>query len=182
MTFKKVESGLLGVNNSVFIAFYTDNHLHYQRHPDGEKLGSTPGAAWRLEIPLIGVMVRYNSVFGFVGGKVDDSETLIEAATRECYEEVNYHILPEDLSLFCSHQSINRINDHFHLFLCKVSPDEIYNIRKLSCDAEHGELECAAFAVTHITEEAPDILINSHQWAGSGREEIALLLDFIHQK
>lgn len=177
MKIEKIENGLLGKNNSVFIAFYSNPEEHYKRHPVCEDWGHK---AWSKKVALVGVMIRYNSVFGFVGGKVDPGEALIDAAHRECVEEVNYNVDKSSLSLFCSHK-VNSTNktQNIHLYKCKISPNELYKIRKLSCDAEYGEVECAAFSVIHLNEDAQDILLNGHKWAGSGVQEMDLLLKSI---
>lgn len=177
MQITKIKNGELGINNSVFIAFYTDPSLIYQRHQDCK---NWPNNAWDTKIALLGVMIRYNSVFGFVGGHVDTNESLVDAALRECMEEVNYKVDTGDLDLICSHNVFSdKKEQNTHLFKCKVDVDTMYKIRKLSCDAEHGEIECAAFSVIHLTSDAQYALLNTHPWAGSARNELAFLLSKI---
>lgn len=166
----KVVNGTKGINNSAFVAFYTDPYHHYQSHEICKEWGEK---AWFSKISLLGIIKRADVSFGFVGGKVDEGETLVQAAIRECKEEVNADITENQLELFCSHKGVSQ---NTHLFLCKVTPEEIYDIQKKSCTAEHGRIESSGFNVVHMINDSFENL-KKLPWAGTGLQEIKLLLE-----
>lgn len=51
--------------------------------------------------------------YGLPGGKLDNGETLSEAATRECKEEINLHVSPKDL-IFLPKISNNKEHAFFY--------------------------------------------------------------------
>lgn len=173
MKVTKVKNGLEATKNSVFIAFYTDQIHLYQTNEDCREWGHK---AWFSKISLLGYVIRWNGVSGFVGGKVDEGETLIEAAQRECEEEVGYKVDENRLSLFCTH---NMVSDDFeqntHLFVCKVAVEEIYEIRKSASDSQHSRVEGAGFVVVHMVSDTPKNLL-ANTWAGTAHAELELLL------
>ena len=171
-----VKLGLMAEKNSVFVAFYTPPTHLYQTNDDCRAWGHE---AWFSKVALLGVMVRWDGEMGFVGGQVDQGETLIQAAIRECSEEVNYSPLPGQLTLVCSHHMKSKrrnFEQHTHLYACEVSPEIIYEIRKNSVSSEHARVESAGFSVVHMTNTAPQKLLNNG-WAGTGAEELKLLLE-----
>lgn len=63
-----------------------------------------------------------------------------------------------------------------HLFVCKVSVEEIYEIRKSASDSQHSRVECAGFVVAHMVSDTPNNLL-ANTWAGTAHEELKLLLN-----
>lgn len=169
MTFKQIDTGAVADKNSVFIAFYTDPYHHYQTNEDCKSWGEH---AWFSKVSLLGIIMRWDASYGFVGGQVDEGENLLEAAIRECKEEVGLSVKAEQLTLFCSHEMPEQ---HTHLFICKVTPEEIYNIQKESVGSYHGRVESSGFNVVHMVENSFENLLNS-VWAGTSKEEFELLV------
>lgn len=176
MTVTRVEDGLMAKENSAFIAFYTKPYHHYQTNEECRNWGEK---AWFAKIPLLGVMHRWDGSLGFVGGKVDKNETLLESAIRECKEEINGEIKESQLKLLCSHEMKGQ---NTHLFICEVTPDDIYELQKKSVTSEHCKIESAGYSVIHLVAGAKDNLLKS-PWAGTGKEELEILLnsDFFEQ-
>lgn len=173
MIVNRIANGLLAANNSVFIAYYTQPSHIYQTNPDCRSWGDD---AWFAKVALLGVMVRWDGSFGFVGGKVDLGESLIEAAKRESWEEINYKPEDGDLNLVCSHSMINgKFEQNTHLYTCAVTPEALYDIRRKSGKSIHGQVECAGFVVVHMVKTAPQNLQKT-VWAGTGLAELNLLL------
>jgi 8-oxo-dGTP pyrophosphatase MutT (NUDIX family) len=169
-----IKTGTLGTKNSVFVAFYTKAYHHYQTNEECRNWGES---AWNSKIALLGFAMRWDASFGFVGGKVDEGETLVQAAVRETMEEVGTTITEEQLTLMCSHEMEDGdFHQNTHLYLCEVTPDEIYNIRTNSATSEHGRVEAAAFNVVHMVDDAYKNL-RQLPWAGTAREELELLLN-----
>ena len=168
---KQLAAGTMAARNNAFVVFVTEPEHLYRVDPACRARGDT---VWNAKLALLGYVVRWNGALGFVGGAVDEGETLVEAVVRECGEEVGYVIDPLRLVLFCSHTVVGKDSAN-HLFVCKVSAEELYAIRRLSVDAPHARTEMSAFAVTHMTPEAPDVLI-AQKWAGTAKEELRVLL------
>jgi len=174
MIINRIENGLVGDKNSVFIAFYTKASHLYQSNPDCKTWKNN---AWFAKVSLLGIMIRWNGVMGFVGGQVDKGESLMEAVLREAKEEIGYVPDESRLTLVCTHAMENeRFKQNTHLYSCEVSVDELYEIRKKSVDSIHGRVESAGYVVVHMTPDAPDKLLGNN-WAGTGKAELKILLD-----
>lgn len=174
MIINRVENGLVAANNSVFVAYYTEPTHIYQANPECRSWGDD---AWFAKVALLGVMVRWDGSFGFVGGKVDDGESLIEAAKRESMEEINHIPKDSDLKLVCSHSMVDgNFKQNTHVFACLVTPEEMYEIRRKSTTSFHAQVESAGFVVVHMVKNAPTNL-KANTWAGTALAELNILLD-----
>lgn len=174
MIINRVENGLVAEQNSVFIAYFTKPSHIYQKNPDCRSWGDD---AWFAKVALLGVMVRWDGSFGFVGGKVDPGETLIEAAKRESMEEINHRPKDEDLKLVCSHSMVHGgFEQNTHLYACEVTPEKLYEIRRQSGESVHGQVESAGFVAVHMVKNAPQNLQNN-VWAGTALAELNILLE-----
>jgi len=172
---KKVAPGELAARNAVFVAFVSEPEHLYRVDPACRAWGEK---AWNAKLAMLGYVVRWNGELGFVGGLVDEGETLVDAVVRECYEEVGYRVDPARLEQVCSHSMVGREPTeakHTHLYVCRVSADELFQIRRQSVDAPHARTEMSAFAVTHMTPDAPDVLLGQ-KWAGTAVEQLKTLL------
>ena len=169
----RIENGTMGTKNSVFVAFYTKAYHHYQTNEECRNWGKQ---AWNTKVALLGTIMRWDGSFGFVGGKVDQGENLIQAAIRETKEEVGTEINADQLTLMCSHEMIEGdFKQNTHVYLCEVTPAAIYDIQKNSQTSEHGAIESSGFNVVHMVNDAftnlPKLI-----WAGTGKEELIILL------
>ena len=174
MQVSRVPNGTMADKNSVFIAFYADPTHLYQTNPDCRKWGE---GAWFAKVSLLGVMVRWDGSMGFVGGQVDEGEDLITAALRESGEEIGHTPNAEHLTLICSHHMTGkRLTQNTHLYACKVSVDELYELRMKACSSYHGRVESSGLVVVHMTPDAPKNL-RTAAWAGTGKTELDILLD-----
>ena len=173
MNIRQLETGTIGAKNSVFVAFYTPAHFHYQSNEDCRAWGEE---TWYSKIALLGLVMRWDGSFGFVGGKVDEGETLTQGVIREVMEEVGTQIKEEQLTLLCSHEMKDGdFHQHTHLYLCKVTPCDIYAIQKGSTKSLHGAVEASGFNVVHMVNGAYENL-RKLPWAGTAKEELELLL------
>ncbi len=173
MNITQVNTGTLNKKNSVFVAFYTEAYHHYQTNDECRDWGEQ---CWNTKIALLGTMMRWDGSFGFVGGKVDEGETLKQAAIREVFEEVGSTIQAEQLTLLCSHEMIDgHFHQNTHVYLCKVTPKEMYTTQQNSVNSEHGKIESSGFNVVHMVDEAFSNLPNL-VWAGTAKEELNILL------
>lgn len=169
---KKVETGELGVRNAAFVAFVSDPGYLYRADPrcaSNEQL-------WNTQVATLGYIVRWNGELGFVGGQVDPGETLAEAALREAQEEIGVTLDPVRLEPFCSHSMTGKGDpQNTHLYLYRVSMEEMYQLRQSALNAPHSRTELAGFVITHLVKETPDLLLQQ-KWAGTAREELQSLI------
>lgn len=171
MLIKRVSNGLMVENNSDFVAFYTDPSKIY----DGADC--LPESLWSLQVPLMGAVLRWDGSLGLVGGEVEPSETLVDAAIRECYEEVGYEPDADSLVLVCSHSMVSSSRkQNTHLFACKLSPIEMYEIRLRSTTSRHCQTENAGFNLLHMNAQTLENLSKMH-WAGTALSEVKILLE-----
>ncbi len=159
--------------NAVFVAFVSDPEHLYQVDPACREWGHD---AWFAKLSMLGYVVRWNGELGFVGGRVDEGESLEQALVRECFEEVGHVLDMSRVSLVASHAMVGKGPvQHVHLYLCRVSADELFGIRQRAYSAPHSRTEMSAFAATHLTPEAPDMLL-SQKWCGGAGEQLKVLL------
>lgn len=169
---KKIETGALGAKNAAFVAFVSDPGYLYRADP----ACATNELLWNAQVATLGYIVRWNGELGFVGGQVDPGESLQQAALREAKEEIGASLDPAKLELFCSHSMTGKGEpQHTHLFLYRVSMDEMYQLRQQALAAPHSRTELAGFVIAHLVKETPDLLL-LQKWAGTAREELQSLI------
>jgi 8-oxo-dGTP pyrophosphatase MutT (NUDIX family) len=169
---KKIETGALGAKNAAFVAFVSDPGYLYRADP----ACATNELLWNAQVATLGYIVRWNGELGFVGGQVDPGESLQQAALREAKEEIGASLDPAKLELFCSHSMTGKGEpQHTHLFLYRVSMDEMYQLRQQALAAPHSRTELAGFVIAHLVNETPDLLL-LQKWAGTAREELQSLI------
>ena len=113
-----------------------------------------------------------------MAGKVDNGESLLEAAIRECKEEVGYNVDPNLLIPFCSHYMKDKIvEQNTHLYTYEVTPEEIYKIQtsSTSLKASDARVENSAYAIVHMVNDSFKNIRKS-VWSGTGLEEFELLV------
>jgi 8-oxo-dGTP pyrophosphatase MutT (NUDIX family) len=129
----------------------------------------------RKRIVAIAILVAI-PVMGFVGGQVDPGEPLAEAALREAQEEIGVTLDPVRLEPFCSHSMTGKGDpQNTHLYLYRVSMEEMYQLRRSALNAPHSRTELAGFVITHLVKGTPDLLLQQ-KWAGTAREELQSLI------
>ena len=170
---KKVERGALGPSNAVFIAFIARPSHIYQLDKRCREWGHD---AWYAKLGALGHIVRWNGELGFVGGMVDEDETLEQALQRECLEEIGHELDMSQVELFESHaMTRGGAIKHTHLYVQELSFFQLLSLRIDAVKANHAFTEMSAFCTTHLTPEAPDVLL-SQRWAGSAKECLKSLL------
>lgn len=171
----RTTTGLVHPNrNAVFVAFYSEPFHLYQTNPDCKSWGEK---AWYAKVALLGVMMRWDGSLGFVGGSVDQGESLTDAVLREVKEETNYDITADVLVPVCSHlmSQGEKGEKHTHLFAVRLTPEQMYEMRNAQSQAWHGRVESAGMNIVHMVPEAPRNLLNN-TWAGTAKLELEILL------
>jgi len=169
---KRIETGTLGEKNSVFVAFVSEPAHLYRADPS---LAAHPDI-WNAKVATLGYVVRWDGELGFVGGQVDTGESLEAALLREAQEEIGVTLNPEYLEPVCSHLMTGKgVTQHTHLYLYRVTLEEMYDLRAAAIATLHSCTELAGFVVAHMGAQAPDVL-QQQKWAGTGLEELRTLL------
>lgn len=115
---------------------------------DGKPWANYPGSNGRanLIIPTCIMINRSDGWIGFVGGKVDQNETLEEAAKREVREEIGYevtspleNIVAHDIGPFTT-----------HVFAVQLTYEDLREIQKNSPQASHFGSEITGVFLPHL--------------------------------
>ena len=88
---------------------------------------------------LVFMTMRKDGNWGFPGGKLEEEESIFEAAQRECEEEIDWHIVFSDVE-YKGHHIIQE-DFHSHFFTHKTSYNHLVNVlhKAMAGDATHGD-------------------------------------------
>ena len=145
---QQIETGLRQPQNrdAVFLWLYATDGQPYAKYlasPNPE-----------LVVPMIFIQLRWDGVFGTVGGKVDPGESLLEALKRETQEEIGYAIPTgaevEPFSTF------EREGWHIHAYRLQLTYDELLEVRNRAHLAEHAGSEVSGYNLVHAIDYRPD--------------------------
>lgn len=158
---------------AVFVAFTT-------KHTIWENYNETTEEGRQFEVPLVLMVQRWDGCKGFIGGNVDEGETLLTALSRELKEEANF-VLSEDefLSLIpvCSHKTENKVT---HLFTVEISYVRMKELIANSVKAEHFMSEIVGLLaipfVNYPHQKSFDNFIKD-QFAATVKEEVKELIE-----
>jgi len=129
-----------GKAQNAFVIFYA---------VDGKPYLNYEGVSSELReraIPTCIMLMRDDGKMGFVGGRVEEGETLEEAAIREVSEEINASG-SFDLEPIVAHD-IGTMTTH--AFAAEVSYDALLEMQKKAIDAQHFGSEIVGVFLPHI--------------------------------
>lgn len=96
-------------------------------------------------MPMVLAMLRWDGMFGTIGGKVDAGESLLQALAREVKEEAAFCLVscdePEALGTFVDGAW------HIHSFALEVSHAELVEARSKATIHQKDSAECAGFCI-----------------------------------
>lgn len=142
---QKVKTGLWNERNAAFVAFYAKNIQPYKDyHHAGRKLK-------QLKTTYVLMMGRSDGTLGFIGGMVEEGESLEEAAYRETYEEVHYKINPYKLMPVTTYNIFTDFNAHLFAYDCE-NLEELKQIYRQSVEAEHFISETTGLIFVPMTD------------------------------
>lgn len=169
----KLGSNPDNMSQAVFVALVSESKVW--KHYDG-----VSAEVRETVVPLVLMLQRWDGVKGFVGGEVEDGETLKEAVSRECFEEIGLSLYEAEIDsayLVSSHQTKSRVT---HLMVLQVSPERMVEAVKGAINAEHFMSETvAAMPIQFINyphKKAFNNFIQS-QFASTVKEEVADLIN-----
>lgn len=113
-----------GKIEAVFAAIFCSNAKPWESYADKEY-------AVDDEVPLVLMQLRWDGTIGFPGGKVDGSETHMQALARELEEEINF-----DIRQFISSADFSHLVSYYnaeddidiHCYALKVSDRQLSRI------------------------------------------------------
>lgn len=148
--------------NGVFVILYSDN---YGEHEYDAKVLMT---------------MRWNNNRGFLGGHVDAGETLRQALDREVMEEGNFDITNKEVEWLSSYD-LNGFG--IHCYVCKISPEEMENIRINYTKATHAAEEVSGLLITNLkTGEINQNLLGGSFEATCRAELIDFMVKYIYNR
>lgn len=98
-------------------------------------------AAKQTVVPQALMIQRWDGMKGFIGGQVEECESLKTAVRRECLEEINFNITNEELTnskFISTHSTGNLVT---HLIAINVSPERMREAVSGSHNAIHSGSE-----------------------------------------
>lgn len=118
------------MKQAVFVAFICEKKIWKNYEGISEE-------AKKTVVPVVLILQRWDGFKGFPGGEVEFNESLKDAASRECMEEIGL-LLNEDekssMNLVSSHQCVKNVT---HLFAISLSEERFNLAIKESMNAEH---------------------------------------------
>lgn len=175
---QQIETGLRHPQNRdcVFLWLYATDGRPYAKYLEAPKPD--------LVVPMVFALLRWDGMFGTVGGKVDPGETLLQALARETREEIGYDI-PIDAEL-TPMSTFERNDWHIHAFRMKLPYEKLLEVRNRAHLAEHANTECAGYNLVHAADYRPDAsnprgirAFMENRFLATAKLELELLLEHI---
>lgn len=113
-----------------FLAIYSETTIwsSYNEINENEK---------QMIVPLVLMIDRWDGCKGFIGGIVEEHETILQAAIRELKEEIGYELQSEDIlnqEFISSYELDNLVT---HLIAIEVSFEKLKQIMSSFKNAQH---------------------------------------------
>lgn len=174
----QIETGLLSPSQKdcVFLWLYCRDGKAYAKYlPEGAP----------KTMPMVFALLRWDGMFGTVGGKVDAGETLRQALEREACEEANFWLSGSDEPV----QLGTFVDDdgwHIHSFALEVTYAELVEARAKASAVQHASAECAGFCIVPAGDYKPRVdgprgvdAFNQNRFCSTAKLEFELLLKLI---
>lgn len=168
--YTKIETGTVeeGKLQCVFLLIYCRDGKPHKKYslPNGRKL-----------IPKVLSLSRHDGFVGFIGGKVDPGETLIEGLLREVKEETGLILNPnfsiEPLATYSDNEAT------IHSFSLEVTVNEMLDMATIISKSDNFGIEITGFALNHIERYVKDGGVDqvlSQNWKATGKLELEELI------
>lgn len=134
------QSKVEGKRQAAFVIFYALDGQPWLNYGDSKPKHTN------LVIPTCLMINRADGTLGFIGGKVEEGETLEQAAIREVQEEIG-HTVAITLEEIVAHD-IGGITTH--AFAAQMSYEELRHIQRDALDAMHFGSEVTGLFLPHL--------------------------------
>lgn len=157
---------------AVFVALTSESQVWKNYEGVSEEIKKTV-------VPLVLMLQRWDGKQGFIGGEVEEGESLKEAVGRECFEEIGLMLNDSELEsakLVSSHQTDKRVT---HLMTIPISPELMKEAVEGFSKAEHFMSEIIAVMPIHFINYRHKKAFNNfvkNNFASTVKEEIADLI------
>jgi len=147
MTIRQIETGKMSPEgrDCAFLWLYCRDGRPYEKY--------LPAGAPRV-MPMVLTLLRWDGMFGTMGGKVDPGESVRSALARESCEEANYWLSnvdePEQLGTYVDSDW------HIHSFAMEVSYTELVEIRAKASAINNASPECAGWCIVPVGRYVPN--------------------------
>lgn len=121
--------------------------------------------------------MRWDNQFGFIGGKVDNDESLIQALTREVKEEIGYQMTRKDILNLKHLASYDDNGFGIHSYTLKIDKETMLNIRKEYVNSSYSLEEINGLCIVNIMEDNTNLLNNS--FSATAKLELQQFIDDI---
>lgn len=103
--------------------------------------------------PIVLMTCRHDGSWGFPGGKVEEGESLLQAARRECLEEIGVKFDMDDVQYICQHEINPKMDSHlfvFELVSLKTLSQHVYSATLGQASHSHEVAGAALFNVDRV--------------------------------
>lgn len=128
---------------AIFIALTTESQVWKDYEGLSEEVKKTV-------VPVVLMVQRWDGLQGFVGGEVEEGESLKDTVERECLEEIGFMLNDSELKsakIISSHQTEKQVT---HLMTLSISPELMEEAVKGSKNAKHFMSEIVAVMPIHF--------------------------------
>jgi U8 snoRNA-decapping enzyme len=125
---------------AAFVIFYALDGKPWENYPKDQL------ERHKLTIPVCLMLNRSDGTLGFIGGMVEEGETLEEAAKREVREEIG-HTMTVDIKPLIAHD-IGPITTH--AFITEITYKQLRNIQEKAINGPHFGSEITGVFLPHL--------------------------------
>lgn len=154
------------VNKCAFLLIYCDDGIPYSKYALDNS---------RNKIPVVLSLIRHDGFYGFIGGKIEPGENIIDGLLREVKEETSLIL---DKSLIQPLTTMFFDNAEIYSFKMKVPYEKLLDMSKKIANSERFGTEIIGYSLNHI-EPYIDGGINvtlSQNWKATSKSELIELI------
>lgn len=159
---KKIKKELMLEKNGVFIILYCESE----------------NKEYNYEHKVL-MSMRWDNTLGFIGGKVDNNESLKEALLRETKEEINYDLDTTKVKHLISY-NLNGFG--IHSYTLKITTEEMFKIKNNYLKASHSEEEINGLCVLNIKKGELNKNLLKNNFCATSKLELKKLIKILSKE
>lgn len=153
-------------NKCAFLLIYCDDGIPYFKYTLENS---------RKRTPIVLSLIRHDGFYGFIGGKVNPEENIVDGLIREVEEETSLKLETSSIKPLTI---MTFENTEIHSFKMKVSYNELLTMSKEITNSDRFGTEIIGYSLNHI-ENYTDGGINitlSQTWKATSKLELIELI------